>query len=531
MSNLLSHLFDLVIVQPFELVSNHTPRKLEDISHSATMAPHLRSAGSNNLYAGYEEPKQAPRGRYAPRNSPRPAGEDKAKSAKKSGKKGKGKTSVPRASYADHGTSMTPSPGKAGRSTPKKTPSPGGISKTPRGSKQRTPPSSPQDPSLVKRNGRRVDNNLQIIPERVAEGRVTKRFPPVQSARVKGMYNRREDCYRNAALQALFHVPAFYRYLGKMHKNCRNSFKDCVVCSMQFLAQAYYNMPMLNVVSTQGLPRRTAGPLQPLLLFNRACRLNPPTDEVLWDMIEQFKAESQSDAWTFAQWLLMLLQDKELPSDDVSFSHMFELTSEESWTCDRCGETFTRQVQEANQMPREGYGLSVTIRDAGQSTTLVEFLEHHFEVTMRRRCQGELCSDLNVEGYEGPKQRMIRRLTKTPEVLLIQIIRFSGTADLGIVKFFDAVQFEEYLNLGPFTKDGDDVMYRLDGVVAHKGRSIVGGHYMAAVRDVASGRFVRANDDTQVGVSNRGRGSIIEMQRPSSWGADFEPYVLMYSKM
>lgn len=285
-------------------------------------------------------------------------------------------------------------------------------------------------------------------------------------------------------------------------------------------------MPNSIVASASG---RVPGPYKPLEIFNSACFNNPPTDQALPDMIEEFRHESQSDAWTFAQWLLMLLQDKELPSDDVSFSHMFEITSEERWTCEDCGETSILQLSEEIGMPRDGTGLSLGIA-AGPSTTLVECLENKFESTWRRRCYSEHCSKWNVKEYDGPKRHITRKLTKTPEVLVLQVKRFDW-GPRGPKKLFNKVQVEEYLNLGPFTKDRDDVMYRLDGVVAHKGGSISSGHYIAAVRNAEGTGFVRANDDTQVGTSTGGRGSVLEMQNPRSWHSDFQPYVLTYSKV
>ncbi|KAF2160831.1 hypothetical protein M409DRAFT_59620 [Zasmidium cellare ATCC 36951] len=259
--------------------------------------------------------------------------------------------------YADKGVTADLSPRKTKNPKAETPPPAGGISKIGAGSKQKTPPPSPVDPLLVKRRGRLVNNNLQVIPAHVLDGRPVKRFPQVQFPVTKGLWNKGELCYRNATLQALFHTPAFYRYLGKMHKDCRDGpTTKCVVCTLQWLAQAYYN-DQVSIRPYGNSTTRVAGPLDPLRLFNQTCKRNPPTDEVtLGDMIEEFAAESQSDAWNFIQYLMGLIRDKELPTDDATFSHMFDMPSEQSWTCQQCGETFTREAVPRRSVQTFGHG-------------------------------------------------------------------------------------------------------------------------------------------------------------------------------
>lgn len=152
----------------------------------------------------------------------------------------------------------------------------GEIPKQRRGSKSRTPPSTPVSPSIVKRRGRLVADGTLVIPEGVLDGH-SNRFPTLNRPTSKGLWNKGRFCCRNATLQGLLHLPAFYRYLGKMHKDCKRHRQRCVVCALQYLAHAYWNVPEVQVAS---VPGRVRGSLGPLKDFNSACRNNIPDRDI-----------------------------------------------------------------------------------------------------------------------------------------------------------------------------------------------------------------------------------------------------------
>lgn len=94
------------------------------------------------------------------------------------------------------------------------------------------------------------------------------------------------------------------------------------------------------------------------------------------------------------------------------------------------------------------------------------------------------------------------------------------------------MKYEEYLNSRSFTKNGEDVLYRLDAVACHIGAACSGVHYVAAVRESDGDNFVHANDDIRVSRTSYGKGTFIKLQTPTNFGSkDVDPYILFYSKM
>ncbi|KAM3423320.1 hypothetical protein BST61_g759 [Cercospora zeina] len=69
----------------------------------------------------------------------------------------------------------------------------------------------------------RQDLGRQVQPPYTSGGRWSE-FPDVGVPTSKGLNNRANDCYRSAVLQALFHVPAFYRYMATIHRIYATSF-------------------------------------------------------------------------------------------------------------------------------------------------------------------------------------------------------------------------------------------------------------------------------------------------------------------
>jgi ubiquitin C-terminal hydrolase len=92
----------------------------------------------------------------------------------------------------------------------------------------------------------------------------------------------------------------------------------------------------------------------------------------------------------------------------------------------------------------------------------------------------------------------------------------------------DDIDFDEFLNLGEFSRSGKPIIYKLQSVVAHKG-TLDRGHYIAAVRSFDGTSFCSINDDQPTG---RGKGgSVVELQEPRSMSRSFDPYLLFYSKV
>ena len=122
----------------------------------------------------------------------------------------------------------------------------------------------------------------------------------------------------------------------------------------------------------------------------------------------------------------------------------------------------------------------------------------------------------------------------TPEVLVVQLNRFAvpKTKDgkhklvggvLKEVKINDDVPIPEYLDLNPFCEGEKVALYRLDGIVLHKGEQTTSGHYVAGVRDVSGDGFFLVNDS----VVKAANFKALESGYPTDHG---DPYVLIYSK-
>ncbi len=148
------------------------------------------------------------------------------------------------------------------------------------------------------------------------------------------------------------------------------------------------------------------------------------------------------------------------------------------------------------------------------------------------RCTSNDCISKYGEKSDGAPRIRFTFITEAPEILVVRIPRFQAVWEEGedvTSKISDVVRFDEYLNLGEFTRYKQPLMYRLQGVVAHGGESIDGGHYIAAVRQPDGINFRTVNDGVVI-QECLGTGDVLELQKPSADGVQFEPYVLFYSK-
>lgn len=405
---------------------------------------------------------------------------------------------------------------------------------SPRGSKSKTPPASNKpNPKLVKQNGKLLKTGKQVIPDHVLDGRVRKRFPQTANTHSRGLWNKANFCYRNAMIQAILHTPPFYRYLGRMHRDCESTAKQCVTCALQALAQTYWN--------DTSVPRAPKGPLAAVKTFNEACANNIPTVELLpgayfEGLDEDFVEENQADTMEFLQYLLTLIEDKALPTDDTPFNSVFRIPHDRFWHCDDCGQDEIKPL-EPDEIGSK-YSIDIHIENPS-GLTLVEYMRMHMAETRSHHCDkpgpcGDRYNKAKLTGEDGPERKFKFFITSAPEVLIIRLKRFNWYYGMTKVpkKIKTPVPFDEYLNMGEFTQSGDDLMYRLDAVIAHSGNTIEHGHNIAVCREVSGRTFISLNDDSLVGPTEKGRGSFQEMTTPRSGGkATFEPYVLMYTKM
>lgn len=421
--------------------------------------------------------------------------------------------------------------------------SPGGKSKP------NSPPASPSKSDPAKTEGPASKSGSQGSgqPESPAKTPLPapgtpaiewNRFPEeMTSRRTKGLGNDGNFCYRNATLQALLHLPGFYRYMRGMQHSClETSKKDlCVACALKALTFIYWHGQDAIDFTRRGddslgddaWEAALDGPHAALKTFNNACGRNLPEAK---EVRREFIKLHQSDPYDFLQYLLEHIGRKESPEDINTFANMFAMPLETSWTCADCGETTTTKTGGAE-------ALSVGIQDPRPGLTLTEYVAHELEDLRRVKCDNKTCPGTSAKSKmdkeEGPVRHWQKRIVSSPEIMVIRMIRYGSYIDkkgrLQTRKIFDDVAFEELLDLSDFA--GEDCVYRLDAVVAHSGKDIHRGHIIAAVRDFHGEQFHIINDDAVLGPSKRGRGEFAELQHPICQGSEKQPYMLFYSKL
>ncbi|EPQ58342.1 cysteine proteinase [Gloeophyllum trabeum ATCC 11539] len=153
-----------------------------------------------------------------------------------------------------------------------------------------------------------------------------------------------------------------------------------------------------------------------------------------------------------------------------------------------------------------------------RSETLSEFLE--LEISLQPNCRLEQRIDalLQPETLSGDNKYLCPRcetlqdatrytkLRELPPVLHISLMRF--VYDLGSmerkkcshsVTFPTVLDMDQFLDRSPgdYSQPGDSKnLYRLQGVLLHKGASALHGHYEAQVYDIASKQWYRFNDES-----------------------------------
>ena len=90
---------------------------------------------------------------------------------------------------------------------------------------------------------------------------------------------------------------------------------------------------------------------------------------------------------------------------------------------------------------------------------------------------------------QNPTEKTLEILS-TPKILLLQLKRFQG-----LQKIEEVVRFPSKLRLNFASMgNGEYQLYRLTGVVCHRGLSIAHGHYIAYV--LAEEKWLKADDTT-----------------------------------
>ncbi|PPJ58914.1 hypothetical protein CBER1_04450 [Cercospora berteroae] len=336
------------------------------------------------------------------------------------------------------------------------------------------------------------------------------------------MHNPNNLCYRNASLQALFHSPQFYQFLGRVHEDCYVTSEYCVVCALQELIWRYWNAPGIQP-GNSGVTEVSRGRLE---VFTAACKKSPPRD---LQTAREVKKDRQSDAFMFIDYLVRECL-AEVPGMDASLLRdFFELECERSWTCRHCGNVSRIQNEKTGQL-----GLTVEFSDKEKGHGVPWYLHNGFFYEKAALwCDSDECKERrdNSQAIDGPRRLFTRRITRAPEVLVVRIARFKFTEEGTVSKIDQRVRYPEFLNLNAYRGQNlkQDCVYRLDGVVGHKGATIRKGHYIAAARNL-SGRYEVMNDSRKILSS----GNFKTMESFKKSGnvekTAFSPFVCVYSR-
>ncbi|EME47410.1 hypothetical protein DOTSEDRAFT_21195 [Dothistroma septosporum NZE10] len=166
-----------------------------------------------------------------------------------------------------------------------------------------------------------------------------------------------------------------------------------------------------------------------------------------------------------------------------------------------------------------------------RGTTFAQFIRADLVERHERRCESAQCEARYGKNKEPIAERTITN-TWIPlqQVLIVRLGRLGwDRVAKEATKDRRLVPYPEQIDLGKFLNEGNEEhMYRLDGIVAHRGGTPKSGHYVAAARCPNGNVYCVLNDEMDVEYSL----SFATMQDPIfSLKARFEPCVLVYSKI
>lgn len=374
---------------------------------------------------------------------------------------------------------------------------------------------------------------------KVKAGRVFKqRNRDSTPAVTQGLHNPGNMCYQNAAFQCLIHCPQFVDYLQCSHRpeTCTKRKDECIPCTFKDFVTIY--------LRSRSLRQPTHAIRNAVTDLHDAIKKNVSRDSSLYDDLQQ---DRQTDSFDFLNCLLAELRADELLADEPKVEDLFQLQHETEWTCQDCGRVSTR-IETPGEAGKGEFGTSVDISAPKRSLFLMTtyLRDDSYNQELRLDCESAKCKahvaaqkarakarGKRTDDFESKIRNRKRYITSAPEIIPIQLSRFRleynpASGDLIQQKISDSVHFEEYLDLGEFTRSKEPLLYRLQAVVAHRG-DLQRGHYIASVRDFNGKDFVTLNDEHCI-ASDRG-GTVRELQLPTSFGQEFDPYVLFYCRV
>ena len=303
-------------------------------------------------------------------------------------------------------------------------------------------------------NPRRVQGKPPKKHRKSKENILMPQAIDVDNSSVKGLDNLGQTCYFNCIVQCLFHCPLF-----------RDAIKN--------VPQSARSIPVLREL--QRLFTRMARPssfthLSPSRCFSAAMKITQCKDAGM-------NKDKQEDARGF---FLMLVEH--LRKKFKRLSKLFEGELLSTVSCQRCSHSSVINVpfkylalalpSDSNEQCSDGIPRIHDIYDLLDGFVRPEFIA------------GFTCNDCGVQDISEKKLDILR----TPQILVLGLKRFKG-----LQKLNDFVEFPFELAV-KYASVGNDQhqLYRITGVVVHKGPSIAAGHYISYV--YSEGMWLETND-------------------------------------
>jgi ubiquitin C-terminal hydrolase len=187
-----------------------------------------------------------------------------------------------------------------------------------------------------------------------------------------------------------------------------------------------------------------------------------------------------------------------------------------TWVCDDCGEIHVKSQKEI--------GIQLPMPDnKKKSRTLQWYLDEYFakETLSEVECHSNACK-IKQDVYKKGDRERFSKIVGGPEILVIQLMRMR-MGEFGDEKIVDRVRYSDRLDLSEYS-DGY-LSYQLNGVVAHKGDTLIGGHYVSMVRSQKGNGFVICNDEEIDGKKTKAQVLL------RAEGKEFQSYLLVYQKI
>lgn len=329
------------------------------------------------------------------------------------------------------------------------------------------------------------------------DSRILKSWLPSDRSPI-GLQNHSVTCYMNAAMQALFHIPAVAHYLRDVAAGKYKSTVSPKSVTVE-LASLYERL------CTSG----KKGAIYPSKMIRR-----------LQDINFVMSPMEQEDSHEYYMSLIGRLQEDSVPKGQKlrsSIMHdIFGGNLNQQVTCKTCGHVSTTN-QDFYDIP---VSFTKKIKKYGGDLyrledSITDFFSPELITVDKRQKSGytcEKCKNLT-------SAVKINHIAEAPEYLTIHFKRFKFQGSVS-QKIKEPMLYPKELDLTRYSmdKNGEPFKYRLIAIIAHAGRTASSGHYVALCRQ-PDNTWAEYDDELVSGI------------RKESQLQDDNAYMLIYTRL